>query len=258
MTGPLPSTEPSPGAGSAGPPAAPKVRPLRSVPGPGNEDPHGFLAQLSPPDRAALEALGTIRRYRPGRFVMLEGDRISHLLILREGRVKVTSTTPDGRELLLAVRGPGELIGELSALGDPDATCSAAVEAIDPLVAHVLPRNVFLDYIERHPAAFVVVARTIIERLKGADRRRMEFGSYDTPSRVARALVELAEKHGHPTAAGIEIGLSLSQEELAGLITASRESVARSLTALRRRGLVSTARRSIVVHDLDGLRRFAG
>jgi CRP-like cAMP-binding protein len=86
----------------------------------------------------------------------------------------------------------------------------------------------------------------------------MECGSYDTPKRVARALVELAEKHGHPTADGIEIGLSLSQEELAGLITASRESVARSLTALRRRGLVSTARRSIVVHDLDGLRRFGG
>lgn len=258
MTGPLRSTEPTTGTGSAGHPIAPAVRPLRPVPGPGDEDPDGFLAQLPPPDQAALVALGTLRRYRAGRFVMLEGDRISHLLILREGRVKVTSTTRDGRELLLAVRGPGELIGELSALGDPAATCSAAVEAIDALVALVIPRDVFLGYVERHPRAFVVVARTIVERLKGADRRRLEFGSYDTPSRVARALVELAEKHGYPTAAGIEIGLSLSQEELAGLITASRESVARSLTALRRRGLVSTGRRSVVVHDLDGLRRFAG
>jgi CRP-like cAMP-binding protein len=214
------------------------------------------MAQLAPSDRAALEALGVIRRYRAGRFVMLEGDRISHVIILREGRVKVTSTMPDGRELLLAVRGPGDLIGELSALDDDDGVCSAAVEAIEPLVAHVIAREVFLDYVQRHPPALVVVARSLATRLKGSDRRRVDVGSYDTTRRVARILVELAERHGHPTAAGIEIGVALSQEELAGLITASRESVARSLTALRRRGFVVTGRRSIVVRDLDGLRRF--
>jgi CRP/FNR family cyclic AMP-dependent transcriptional regulator len=216
-----------------------------------------FVALLSAPDRAALEALGRVRQYRAGRFVMLEGDRVGHVLVLREGRVKITSATPHGREVVLAVRGPGELLGELSALSDDDDTCSAAVEALDPLVAQVITREAFLEYLERHPVALTLLARIIIGRLKAADRRRIDFGCYDAPRRVAQLLVELAEAHGRPTADGIELGLSLSQEELAGLIAASRESVARSLTSLRRLGLVTTGRRSVVVHDLEGLRRFA-
>lgn len=217
----------------------------------------GFLGRLAGPDRADLERIGSIRTYRPGRFIMLEGDRVGHVLVLHEGRVKVTSSTPDGRELVLAVCGPGELIGEMSALGSQDDACSAAVEAIDPLVAQVISRDAFVDYIQTHPRALLVLTRSIIGRLKAADRRRLEFGSYDTPGRVARLLVEMAEKHGRVTRDGIELGLSLSQEELAGLITASRESFARSLTSLRRLGLITTGRRSILVHDLDGLRRFA-
>jgi CRP/FNR family cyclic AMP-dependent transcriptional regulator len=217
----------------------------------------GFVDELSAPDRAALEAVGTVRRYRPGRVLMLEGDRIGHVLILREGRVKVTSTTPDGREVLLAVCGPGELIGEMSALSDREEVCSAAVEALDAVVALVIPREDFVEFVECHPATLLVLARGVVRRLKAADQRRRDFGSYDTPGRVARLLVEMAARYGRETDAGIEIGLPLSQEELAGLITASRESVARALMSFRRLGLIATGRRSIVVRDLDGLRQFS-
>jgi CRP-like cAMP-binding protein len=217
----------------------------------------GFVRLLSDPDRKALEGVGVLRRYKPGRLVLLEGDRINHVLILREGRVKVASTTRDGREIVLAVCGPGELIGELSVLGGQDEPCSATVEAIDPLAAQVISRDAFVDYLERHPHALLVLTRSIIARLRAADRRRLDFGSYDTPGRVARLLVEITEQHGRKTNDGIEMGVALSQDELAGLITASRESVARSLMSLRRRGLITTGRRSVIVRDLDGLRQLA-
>jgi CRP-like cAMP-binding protein len=217
----------------------------------------GFFRMLSDLDRDALTRVGVIRRYKAGRLVLLEGDRINHVLILREGRVKVSSIMHDGRELVFSVCGPGELIGELSVLSGQDDPCSATVEAIDPIAAQVISRDAFVDYLERHPRALLVLTRSIIARLRAADRRRLDFGSYDTPGRVARLLVEITEQHGRETSEGIEMGVSLSQDELAGLITASRESVARSLTSLRRRGLITTGRRSVVVRDLEGLRQFA-
>jgi CRP-like cAMP-binding protein len=217
----------------------------------------GFVHMLSEPDRSALERVGVIRRYKPGRLVLLEGDRINHFLILREGRVKVCSTTHDSRELVFAVCGPGELIGELSVLGGQDEPRSATVEAIDPLAAQVISSDALVDYLERHPRALLVLTRSIIARLRAADRRRLDFWSYDTPGCVARLLVEITEQHGRETSDGIEMGVALSQDEPAGLITASPESVARSLMSLRRRGLITRGRRSVIVRDLDGSRQFA-
>jgi CRP/FNR family cyclic AMP-dependent transcriptional regulator len=218
----------------------------------------GFVALLPARDRDALKAIGTVRRFRKGAVIALEGDRSRHVLVLREGRVKISSATPDGRELLLAVRGPGELTGELAALAGDEGSRSATITTLDPVVAQVISTEDFLDYLERCPRALLVLTRRIILRLRDADRRRVEFGSYDTPGRVARLLVELAEEHGHPTKGGVEIGVALSQEELAGMVTASRESVARSLKSLRRRGLIATGRRSIVVCDLEALRQTNG
>jgi CRP-like cAMP-binding protein len=216
-----------------------------------------FLGLLSDDDRHAFEAIGRVRRYRTGRILMLEGQHVGHVLLLMEGRVKVTSITADGRELLLSVCGPGELMGELGALAGEGEPCTATVTTLDPLVAQVVPTTDFLDFVERHPHALLILTRAIIQRLRAADRRRLEFGSYDASGRVARLLVEMAEEHGRPTTSGIEIGIALSQEELAGLITASRESVARSLTTLRRRGLIETGRRSVTVRDMDALRQLA-
>ena len=102
----------------------------------------------------------------------------------------------------------------------------------------------------------MIVLRKIMERLRDADRRRVEFGSQHTMGRVAGYLAEMAERHGRPLDGGIEIGVSLSQEELAGYIVASRESVARALMTLRRRGLITTGRRSVIVLDLDALRTY--
>ena len=216
----------------------------------------GFLAALDERDGAALVALGTPRAYRAGAALILEGDESKHVFVLLEGSVKVASTAPDGRELLLAVRGAGEVIGELSALEGGHSARSASVLALELVRARSIPGQEFLDYLAAHPQAMLLLVRGLIGRLRDADRRRVEFGSFDTLHRVARLLAELAEATGRPAADGVELGIPLSQEELAGMVSASRESVTRALTTLRRLGLVTTGRKSVVVNDIAALRAF--
>jgi CRP-like cAMP-binding protein len=155
------------------------------------------------------------------------------------------------------VRSPGDLLGEFAAI-DRDQARSASAFAVEPLLVQVVSADEFEAFLEQSPRAAVVLLRTLTRRLRDASRTQMEFGSYDTVARVARRLDELATEHGEPTADGVRIALPLTQEELAGWVGASRESVARALRALRDRGVISTSRRMVVVHDRAALVRHSG
>ena len=217
----------------------------------------GFVALLDEADRAAFLQAGRPRRYRAGQALLLAGDHSDHVLCLLLGGAKISVDTPDGHELLLGIRGQGDLIGELAAVDAVGSTRSANVVALSALDTIVLTGDEFRRFLRSHPGAAEALAVTLVRRLRQADRKRIEFGSLDTPRRVAHVLVDLAESHGQTTPEGVLIDLPLSQEELAGLISASRESVARGLAGLRDRGLITTARRAITVLDLAGLRSYA-
>lgn len=217
-----------------------------------------FVDRLPSADLKAARQLGTVRRYRRQATLMLEGDRSDHVLLVREGRVKIVNTSVDGKEVVVAVRGPGELVGELNALAGSEAPRAGSVVALDDVTTQTIAASDFLGYLEQHPAAALALVRQLAERLREATDRHAVAGAYDTLHRVARELLRRAELHGEPSDDGVLVGHGLSQTDLAGLVAASRESVARALTVLRRRDLIATSRRSIVVRDVDGLRRFVG
>jgi CRP/FNR family cyclic AMP-dependent transcriptional regulator len=214
-------------------------------------DPFGDA--LDADGRRRFAALGRPRRYPSGSTLFLEGDRGTAVLVIRSGRVKVRKETADGHELVLALRGPGALVGELAALDDGNDRRSATLIALSPVVAQVIPNEDFIGFLEQHPRALLALTRIIIGRLHDADRRRAEFGAYDTLGRVARVLAELLATSGHATNGEVRLEPNLSQHELAGLVNASRESVVRALGELRRRGLITTGRRQLVVCDVAGL-----
>ena len=220
-------------------------------------EPAGFLSALDDVDRAALVELGHAKRFAKGRMLFLEGDRNDDVIVLREGQVKIVCTGLDGRENLLAVRGPGDLIGELSAIDERRHPRTATAVAMSSVRAQIVSAKDFLAFLHSRPGAALALLRTLSKRQRDGDRRRVEYGSYDASHRLARVLVELADEHGRGVTEGTDIGLALSQDELAGLIGSSRESVARALATLRRRGHIVTARRSIVIVDLEQLRRYA-
>jgi CRP/FNR family transcriptional regulator, cyclic AMP receptor protein len=202
---------------------------------------------------ALLRTQGRPRRFRTGATLFHEGDLSDWVGLLVRGRVKVSSYGADGRERLVAVIGPGELLGELSAIdGEPR---SATATALEPLEVHVLTSDEFVALLEKSPAATLGILRSVIGRLRDSDKRRVEFGALDTVGRVGRLLVELAERYGEEVDGAIRIGLPLSQEELAGWAGASRGAVVKALRTLRARGWIETARREIKVLDLPGLAR---
>jgi CRP/FNR family transcriptional regulator, cyclic AMP receptor protein len=215
-------------------------------------DPSVFLSAVP----AEFRELGVVRRHRRGTYVILEGDRSDHVLVLRSGRLKIVRTTADGRETLVAVRGPGELVGDLNVLAGSDAERSASAIALDDVVVQAIPAAEFLRFVERHAAVSFVLLRQLASRLRESTTRHADAGGYDVLHRLARALLDEAEHRGRDVESGTMVATGLSQQDLAGLIAASPKSISRSLAVFRKRGLVATGRRSIVILDLDGLRRF--
>ena len=215
----------------------------------------GFASLLSAQELADLRTRGKPRRFRRGAALFSEGDRSDHVALILGGRVKVFSPTDDGREIVLAIREQGDLLGDLSAIdGQPRSATATALEEVD---AVVVTAEEFRRFLERHPRVAIRMLETLTERLRDADRKRVEFTAFDSVGRVARRLVELADRFGERDESGVRIALSLSQEELAGWTGASREAVSKALQTLRSRGWIETRRRGITILDLDALTRRA-
>ena len=212
----------------------------------------GFLAALTPAERDVLAARGASRQFERGAIVFHQREESDRVVVVRSGRVKISTVTGDGREVVLAFRGPGDLLGEQSAIdGEPR---SATVTALEPVEALVLAASDFRAYLEAHPRVALVLLEMLSHRLRDADRKRVEFAGSDTVGRVAARLVELAAAHGEAGADGLEITLPLSQEELAGWTGSSREAVGKALHRMRSLGWIQTRRRRITVIDLEALR----
>ncbi len=210
--------------------------------------------QIDAAQFAALGALGTRRRYRPGTFLFREGDCSDHLVALLRGTVKVFATAGSGYESVLAVRSAGEIIGEFAAFDRRPR--SASVIAVTDVDGAVIRGGDFRRYLRAEPDLALALLGELIDRVRESDRRRMEYGAYDATSRVSRLLLELAERHGVriDTSEGPAVAVTLSQRDLAGAVGASREGIARILHGLRDRGAIVTGRLRIVILRPDLLR----
>jgi CRP-like cAMP-binding protein len=202
----------------------------------------------------ALRALGRTRTYRRGTLVFAEGDRSDFVVVVLDGRLKILASTERGDESVLGIRGAGSLVGELAAFDGEPRTASAI--ALDPVTVRMITAAEFRDFVNTRPGAAVELIRMLMRRLREGDRRRVEFGSYDATARVARLLRDLAGQQVRSDGGPVQI--RLAQRELAGLVGASRESVARALATLRDRDLVATGRGTVTLFDLDALGRVAG
>lgn len=212
-----------------------------------------FLDALSQEQVDALRAIGRTRRYTTGERLFLEREPGDAVLVLQSGRVKLSSITEGGREALLGIREPGELIGEMSAIDE--APRSATATAMEPVEVLALSSQAFTAYLERTPGVALVLVRVLNRRLRDADRKRAEFLAQDTVGRVCSRLVELADRFGHSGDDGTHIDLAITQEDLAGWTGSSREAVIRALRTLREVGWIETRRRGVTLLDVEMLRQ---
>ncbi len=204
--------------------------------------------------RGALSRSGQRRRFRRGQALFIEGDQAARVFLIERGWVAVMCTASSGREIMLGLRGRGDIIGELSALdGEPRSATALALAEVEVIAA---PGSALGQALE-DPAAARDLIQVLAARLRDADRKRLEFASLDTLGRIAWRLLELGERFGQQTADGIAVELPLSQEQLASWCGASRESTVKALAALRSLQCISTGRRSVAIRDLEALRRHA-
>ncbi|MCW2824754.1 MAG: Crp/Fnr family transcriptional regulator [Aeromicrobium sp.] len=202
-----------------------------------------------------LESSMSSLSLRRGEILFSEGDDGDQLYVVTDGKIKLGRTSPDGRENLLAILGPGQMFGELSFF-DPGPR-SATATAVTDVELKGLGHEALSPVLNAHPD----VAHALLNQLAGRLRRTNEVVGdlvfSDVPGRVAKALLDLASRFGRRADDGIHVNHDLTQEELAQLVGASRETVNKALADFASRGWLRLEPRSVVILDLERLQRRA-
>jgi CRP/FNR family transcriptional regulator, cyclic AMP receptor protein len=223
----------------------------------GNYLAHSFLASLPPFERDELLALGREARFPRGRPLARIGARGDDAFLITSGFVKVLADSAEGRTILLAVRMPGDLVGELAVLDGGSRT--ASVQAASLVTATVISAAALAGHMAARPAVATAVRDTISARLREAIDYRIEMdNAAPVRRRLARGLCLLAERCGTPAPDGTVIAAPLSQADLSCLISTTEQSLRRSLAALREEKLLRWEYRKAIITDLERLREVAG
>jgi len=191
-------------------------------------------------------------RLRRSEVLFREGDEGHQLYVVTDGKVKMGRTSADGRENLLAVLGPGQMFGELS-LFDPGPRQST-VTAVTDCVMQSLTHDELLKWLTGRPEVAQGLLAQLAHRLRRANDVVADLVFSDVPGRVAKALLDLAARFGRPADDGIHVHHDLTQEELAQLVGASRETVNKALADFGSRGWLRLEPRSVVLLDVERLR----
>jgi len=211
-----------------------------------------FLAGLNEGERESLMEIGLRRSFPRGAVLIYQDEPDDRVMILLAGRVKVARLDHDGHELILSIRDPGDLLGELAFIdGHPRV---ATVTALEPVEALVMLAAKLRHHLEHTPRVAVVLLEIIARRLRESTLKRSQGAASDTMGRLAARMVELADRYGAPSDEGISVSSPLTQEDLAAWTGASRAGVAEALRSLRELGWVRTERGRLVVVDIDALR----
>ncbi|UOE19185.1 Crp/Fnr family transcriptional regulator [Thermobifida halotolerans] len=204
---------------------------------------------------AALRSSITEVRLGRGQTLFSEGDEGDRLYVMLSGKVKLTRTSADGRENLLAVLGPSEMLGELS-LFDPGPRTASAVAVTDAVLAG-LGHDDLRPFIMRQPEVAVHLLKALATRLRRTNDVVADLVFTDVPGRVAKALLDLAERFGKEGEDGLHVHHDLTQEELAQFVGASRETVNKALAEFALRGWLRIEAKAVVLLDIERLRRRA-
>jgi len=215
-----------------------------------------LFAALDDGAREALrETMDEVRLHR-GATLFSEGDPGDRLYVVTQGKIKLGRTAGDGRENLLSVLGPGEMFGELS-LFDPGPRTATATAITETKLSGLGHDDLQPLLIQRPEVASRLLA-ALARRLRRTNEAMADLVFSDVPGRVAKALLDLSTRFGVETAEGLRVTHDLTQEELAQLVGASRETVNKALADFASRGFLRLDGRAVVILDVARLVRRAG
>jgi CRP-like cAMP-binding protein len=186
-----------------------------------------------------------------GSILFAEGDEGDQLYVIAEGKLKLGTSSGDGRENLLSILGPGEMFGELS-LFDPGPRTSTATAVTDAKLLS-LGQEKLLPWLAENPKVALQLLARLAQRLRRTNEAVGDLVFSDVPGRVAKALIDLGERFGKKTDEGLFVHHDLTQEELAQLVGASRETVNKALADFAGRNWLKLDGRAVLITDFERL-----
>jgi CRP-like cAMP-binding protein len=208
---------------------------------------------LPVPEFERIAALATQRQYREGEIICSQGDPGDALYAVVSGRIRISTGTPDGREVFLNIMEPGDTFGEIALLDGGTRTATATAMIASELVS--LRRTQLFDLLLREPAVAVELLRLCGDRLRWTSGLLEDAALLDVPARLAKRLLSLAQLHGEHAGDGRK--LRISQEDLAGFLGVSRQIVNQQLQSWKAQGWIALGRGSVTVLDERALRAVA-
>jgi CRP/FNR family transcriptional regulator, cyclic AMP receptor protein len=193
--------------------------------------------------------------FRPRQVIYLPGDRAQGVHFLSSGRIKISKVTRDGKELTLAYRSEGDFFGEPCLLdGGPREEMA---EAMDPSLTVEVDRELLDQLLRTNGLAAYRFTRALIARRKDLETRVEQLIFKDVGSKLAELLLNLGVEHGIADQRGTVVGLKITHQEMANLIGSTRETVSLTLSQFKRKGLIQTEGRKVILADPEGLRAIA-
>src|SRR5712692_2111879 len=212
-----------------------------------------LFADLADEDIRALMSVAKRRTFRNGEVIFHRDDSGQVLYVIKEGKVKICLISPDGQEISLVVFGKGECFGELTILdGLPRSADAVALEKVE---CYTLQRSDFHQAIIKNPKIAIQVLEVLSKRLRTTDNMVEDLIFLDVYGRVAKKLLELADSRGTKVENGTRIEVRLTQQELASMVGASRESVNKVMGYFTDKNFISTDKHRITLHRITELKR---
>jgi CRP-like cAMP-binding protein len=215
-----------------------------------------LFSKLDGRELDALVQVSRIQKLRAREELCHKGDPGSQVYLIAKGRLKATTSSAEGDDVVFSIMAPGEVCGELALLSGGRRT--ATITAIDESEVIVLDRREFLPFLKTHPEAAIKLLEVLAERQLRLSELVEDTTFLNLPARLAKKLVSLAQAYGIETSDGIRIDLKLSQSEIGDLVATTRESINKQMKAWSEEGMVTMKSGIVTVHRIDDLEALAG
>ena len=216
---------------------------------------HWLLAEFSAAQLEILARHARLATHKANQVIFRKDDPGNSLMAIVHGRVKITSTSYEGKEVVLNIIDAGELFGEIALLDGRPRTADASTMIDTELL--VLERRDFIPVIQRNPEVCVRLIAVLCERLRRTSSQVEDLLFLDQPGRLAKTLLRLIREFGEAAGGGARMDMRLTQRELGAIVGMSREEINRQLARLRDTGLINVDHGRIVVPDVAAFERYA-
>jgi CRP-like cAMP-binding protein len=211
-----------------------------------------FTALDDAASKSLIASMDPVKISKAG-VLFKEGDEGEHVYVITEGKLKLGTSSGDGRENLLSILGPGDMFGELS-LFDPGPRTSTATAVTDAKLLS-LSHEKLIPWLRENPDVSLQLLARLAQRLRRTNEVLGDLVFSDVPGRVAKALIDLGTRFGKESDEGLYVHHDLTQEELAQLVGASRETVNKALADFAGRNWIRLDGRAVLIIDVDRLEK---